>query len=152
MVAKLYKNKSDNIIMNKSISQQGPNLTVHMKEDTNVIEPTFYISRTVAMLDVNYIYVTELKRYYFIESIETSQQYFIVKCKVDVLMTFKSEILKQSCIVARNQSRSKMYLQDEKLKLYNMDRYEVIPFESGFLQDGAKVSNFVLTLNGGGNV
>lgn len=152
MIGKIYKNTSDNITVNKNISQLGSNLTLSMKEDTDIINPTIFISRTINMKTANYLYIQDLNRYYFINSIETSQQYYILHCTVDVLMSYKGQILSQWAIVSRNANRTKMYLQDEKLKLYNVTRYEPIPFPSGFYQSGSKVSSFVLTLNGGGNI
>lgn len=152
MIGKIYKNTSDNITVNKNISQLGSNLTLSMKEDTDIINPTIFISRTINMKTANYLYIQDLNRYYFINSIETSQQYYILHCTVDVLMSYKGKLLSQTCIVARNENRSKLYLQDEKVKLYNMTRYEPIPFNTGFYQNGAKVASFILTVNGGGNI
>ena len=153
MKAMLYYNESNKNVVNKTITTDLSNdITVHFKDDTNMINPVIYISREIDMRDYNYILIKGFNnRYYYIESVEVSQQMYIVKCHVDVLMTYKSAIKNQTCIVTRNSNHYNMYLNDDKLKLNNMSRVETIKFPNGFRVNGSKTFNFVLTINGGGN-
>ena len=154
MNAQLYYNKSNKNVVDKSITTIGSQLTIHLKDDTDVVNPIIYISRDISNFkDANYIKINGLKnRYYYIDSYETSQQYYIVKCHVDVLMSFKDDILNQKCIVSRNSYKYNMYLQDDKLKLNNMSRTETFKFPQGFKVSGSKTATFLLTINGSGSV
>lgn len=152
MVGKLYRNTSDEIIVDKTLTQVGNNYTFHMKQDTNMNDPVFMIYRNIDMTNVNYCYVTELKRYYYIRHIETSQQHYILHCHVDVLKTYWNDIKRQKAIMARSSTSGKYkpYLEDNRTLLYAKRRYKTIPFSGGFLHSGGKTSQFILTLNGGG--
>lgn len=145
----LYTNKSDNIYVNKKLKQKGSTKTFRLKEDTDNINPIFYISRDVDMSDVNYVEVEELHRYYYITDIEYSNQYYIVHCHVDALMSFK-KCLDQYAITKRSADKFNLYINDDKMNLRAETRTLTFPFPSGFLVDGEKVANFILTVNGGG--
>ena len=56
MTGILYENKSDNLVVDKTINQRGSALTLHFKDDSEVINPTIYISRNTNMINCNYIY------------------------------------------------------------------------------------------------
>lgn len=150
MTGILYENKSDNLVVDKTINQKGSALTLHFKDDSEVINPTIYISRNTNMINCNYIYIQDLHRYYYITKIDLSTQCYIVHCHVDVLMSYRSMILKQKAVVRRNAENYNLYLPDDKLKTLAPSRQLTIPFTSGFLSGGGKVHSYILTLNGGG--
>lgn len=153
MKAQLYFNNSNRNVLDKEITTMGEEITIHFKEDTDIVNPTIYISREIDITDCNYIRVKgDIQRYYYFDSVETSQQYYIVKCHVDVLMSFYDSIVELECIVIRNSNQYNMYLNDDRLKLNNMSRVETLQFPSGFKVGDSKIANFVLTLNGGGGV
>lgn len=153
MHGKLYKNKSDKIVMNKNISQVGSRLTLHFKDESEIIRPTIIISRDVAIdSGVNYIYVEDLNRYYFVDEITLENQRYIIRCTVDVLMSHKEQIMGIQCVVGRNKNIYNMFLNDDRLELFSKGRVLTFPFENGFtpFYDGTKYGSLVLTLNGGG--
>lgn len=160
MNGKLYKNKSDKIYVNKSLSNEN-SITLHFKDNSDVVNPTIYISRSINIENYNYILVNgNIDRYYYIDSFEVSQQYYILHCHVDVLMTYKTAILNEECVIAKNEKVYNLFLDDDRMKLYNKSRILTRPFTTdgeagsdpkGFLVDGQKTWTMVLTLNGSGS-
>ena len=155
MNAKLYFNKAPRNMINKSdlLSNASSSITVRYKETTNKLNPDIIISKDINVANYNYIKVTinSVDRYYFIESYDMAQQYYILHCHEDVLMTFKSDIMNTECIVTKNKSVYNLYLNDDKMKLYAPTRTLTFKFPSGFRSSGSKTANMILTINGGGN-
>ncbi len=152
MNAKFYYNKSDRIVLNKNISEKD-SVTVRYKGDTDLINPIFIVNADKIDDKINYIYIGgDIKRYYFIDSVIFSQGHIELKCSIDVLMSHRSEIEDQECIIIRNEKIWNMYLSDNRMELYHKPRYLTFPFEHGFTEyyDGTKYGSMVLTLNGGG--
>ena len=64
-------------------------------------------------------------------------------------MSFK-KCLDQYAITKRSADKFNLYINDDKMNLRAETRTLTFPFPSGFLVDGEKVANFILTVNGGG--
>lgn len=152
MTVKFYYNESDPVVVDKTITQYGTTTTdFYYKDNTELINPVFKVKTLRHNIDkINYCYVDELKRYYYIENIEYKQGYIELHCKVDVLMSFKKEIDQQACIVIRSENNYNFYISDDKIRTEAQLRVVTLDFENGFDVSGNKVANFVLTLNGGG--
>ena len=152
MNAKFYYNKSDRIVLNKDISEKD-SVTVRYKGDTDLINPIFIVNADKIDDKINYIYIGgDIKRYYFIDSVIFSQGHIELKCSIDVLMSHRSEIENQECIIIRNEKIWNMYLSDDRMELYHKPRYLTFPFEHGFTEyyNGTKYGSMVMTINGGG--
>lgn len=153
----LLFNSSNYNVAKKDISSRSSELTLRFKDESEVVNPTIYISRSQDVLDANYLYVYDLKRYYYINEITLEQQRYILKCHVDVLMSFYDMILMQRCIIERNATHGNLYLHDDKLKTFAQTRFQTFPWldntgkPKGFRVSGSKVKNFVLTVSGSGD-
>lgn len=149
----LYYNRSNRNVVNKDLTSANT-LTVHYKENTDIINPEIIISPDVTIKNYNYIKVSgDIERYYYIDDYEYSQQYCILKCHVDVLMTYKKYIKEQTCIIRRS-ALTDLYdhfLNDDKYVLRNIDRIQLKVFPNGFRNNGSKVSQMLLVINGGGS-
>ena len=158
-----YKNKADRIVFNKTkyLTKKGSSQNIKYKEDTDLIRPQFIVSVSdIKDKDINYVYVgkdpdnssdtTTVNRYYYVNEITFSQQYVILSCEVDVLMSFKDDIADLEGIVERNALLYNMYLTDTKLKCFNLQRVQTFPWAASFLSDGAKTACYILTMSGGG--
>ena len=152
MKADFYYNKSDPNYIVKTISPMLSNITIDYIEDNNLVKPVFKMQGTYAIgkKNINYVYVRELNRYYYVDEIVYAQQYVELHCTVDVLMSFQSDIKNTSCVIRRSQNRYNLYISDEKMRTEAQSRIIKLPFEGGFYSAGNKVANFILTLNGGG--
>ena len=80
----------------------------------NVSTPVFRIKYASGLENVNYCYVQELSRYYFVSSptLESGSA-IILRCDCDVLMSFRSDILNLKTICARNENEYNEFIQDE---------------------------------------
>ena len=65
-----------------------------LKQDTNRLNPTILIYSDLSLEIMNYCYIDEFNRYYFIDKIEqVRKNLYRIHCKVDVLESYKLEIL-----------------------------------------------------------
>lgn len=158
MTGKLYFNKSPRNKLAKILTNASSSLTIRYKENTSIFNPDIMISSSIDISGYNYIYVGgNIERFYYIESYEMSQQYYILHCHVDVLMSFGADIRNTECIVSKNENTFNLFLDDNKMKLYNKERILTKPFTdsegnaSGFYVGGQKVWTMLLTVNGSGS-
>lgn len=148
MNAYLYNNRSDNNVVVKNLVNSDQ-ITIHMKEDCSIVNPTIYISRNINMKNKNYLYIPDCHRYYYITNITSSQQRYIVECKSDVLMSFKEQFKKNKVVVDRNQFRFSKYFNDEQVTAYQYNHIDTIPFpKTGFDEN---TQEFLLTVIGNSN-
>lgn len=149
MTGYLYFNKSPRNKINKDLKNKSDALTIRYKETTKKLDPDIIISNDIDPTQYNYIHVNG--KYYYIEDYEMAQQYYILHCHEDVLRTFMTDIYNTECIVKKNASQYNLFLNDDRLKLYNKSRIMTFPFSQSFKVLGNKVFNFILTVNGGGH-
>lgn len=65
-----------------------------LKQETNRLNPTILIYSDLSLEIMNYCYIDEFSRYYFIDKIEqVRKNLYRIHCKVDVLESYKLEIL-----------------------------------------------------------
>lgn len=65
-----------------------------LKQDTNRLNPSILIYSDLSLEIMNYCYIDEFSRYYFIDRIEqVRKNLYRIHCKVDVLESYKLEIL-----------------------------------------------------------
>lgn len=107
MTAILYNNVSDSREINKNLTELSTtNITLYL--DTNVVEPVFKVKNYIN--NANYVYVPDLHRYYYINNYTLSNQCVYLHCYVDVLMTYKHQILNNTYLIKRNE-----FLKDNRL-------------------------------------
>ena len=69
-------------------------IEVPLKQDTDRLNPNILIYSDLSLEIMNYCYIDEFSRYYFIDKIEqVRNNLYRVRCKVDVLESYKMEIL-----------------------------------------------------------
>lgn len=74
--------------------------------NTDSLNPIFKVEGSRS--ESNYCYCSEFKRYYFIESVESlAGGHCLYHCHVDVLYTYRTQILGLSCFVSRNEMEDK---------------------------------------------
>lgn len=101
MTAILYNNKSDNREIHKNITEISTiDVTLYM--DTNILKPVFKVK--TFNNNANYIYVPNLMRYYYIDNCTLSNQCVYLHCSVDVLMSYKTELLNTECLISRSET------------------------------------------------
>ena len=148
MEIKLYKNLSENNVIGKSLAQI-KSVEANLKNDVSVINPTFVLYYTSDILDANYCFIPKFNRYYFIDEIvPITGDRCIVKCRVDVLESFKEDIKSLTVILDKTQSiyKSNKYLDDGSFVVENKDFNAIYNFPNGFNDEGT----FILICAGGG--
>lgn len=148
----LYTNHSDNIVVNKNIellislsgnfrianSLLTPSLDIEsngiIKENYELsyddnIETDISILEDTSIFKCNYIYIHDLKRYYFVRDIIIiNNKLYQFQLVEDTIVSLKEQYLKLDAIVERNQYRYDLNLEDNKMtyEFYqNVDEYDL---------------------------
>lgn len=135
MTLNLYSISDDNNKLTKSLGT-GTSLSATVHEESNVIDPTFVISGSYFNPDLNYCYASDFGRYYYIEDITIEHQRIILKCHVDVLMSFASDIASLSVIADRSSSYFNLYQKDNEIPMEARSRVTMSPFSGKFTGEG----------------
>lgn len=140
MRAILYKNTSDNRVLNKSITLV-KEVDIELKDDNNFVSPIIKLYRFEGCEDVNYLYIEAFSRYYYINSARPLVGNIIsFTCNVDVLMSNKEEIMNLTCIIDKQQSDSSeysdKYLDDGSFVTECRTFNSIINFPQGFNDSG----------------
>ena len=141
---KLYNNKSANNVIAKSITQI-VSTDCTLKENVDILKPELILKSTFSILkQCNYCYINNFNRYYYIDNIEIMRnEIFKLSLSVDVLMSFKDEILNCNGIIKRQTNDYNLYLNDGSLKVYQNPHIVTKPFPNGFTG-----SSYVLAIAG----
>lgn len=146
MNIKLYKNNSENEKIGKSLVELGT-LSGNIREGTSIINPVITTSNSVIehLQNLNYIYIPDFNRYYFVTDVSTIRNgIWVLSCRVDVLESFKSEILSQKAVISRQEKKWNLYLDDGIFKTYQNPHIICKRFPQGFTGQ-----SFVLAVAGG---
>lgn len=124
MTLYLYDISADTRCLTKVIFGTTPAIKtaadIEPTEGVDILAPHFILGYDSSYLHCNYLYCSELNRYYYITemTIDTAQRIH-VECSVDVLQTYSADILNCMATVTRSESVGKptMYT-DSKLPVY----------------------------------
>lgn len=151
MTITLYKNLSESIVVDKSLTEIS---TVEgaLRDGSSIIDPTIRLDFNVDSISgANYIYIHEWNRYYFVEDITSLyNSYWLVKCHVDVLYTYRVPVRRLSAIIARQQNLYNLYLDDDKFLVNAQRLYWTKAFPNRVTAgNSANAKSFILSLAGG---
>lgn len=108
MLCKFYKTTSPKNAINKVLTDEVEK-DLFLKDDVNILRPDFNITIFDGIFTYNYAYVPDFSRYYFIDDIVILTVKIVqVRLKVDVLETWKSDILTANCHITKD-NNSNMY-------------------------------------------
>lgn len=129
-----------NKILSDSISLQGT-----LKDETSITNPEILIEIENPS-GFNYAHIPEFNRYYFINDIiSVGNNLWRISMHVDVLESFKNEILSQNCIIEKSTLGFDLYLPDENLITQVKTKTDIVNFPNGLLDTG----EFILITAGG---
>ena len=104
-----------------------------LREETDIIDPQITIEYSGTLTNVNYMYIAEFHRYYFITKIESIRNgLWRVYAHCDVLKTYANAILGTPAVVARNESTYNLYLNDAMFKVQSNPRLQLAKFPNKF--------------------
>lgn len=129
----LYVNNSDRNEVSKNLTAVKV-LSGTLREDCSIINPVFKIEglTAVELRRINYCYIPDFDRYYFINNVVLKGKLTEIDCHVDVLMSFSGSIRQQKAVIARQQSLYDLYLQDGVFKTDSDPHYQIKQFPYGF--------------------
>ena len=92
-----------------------------LREESNIVNPSILVEMASAPADVNYLYVADFGRYYFVNDITSVRNgLWRFDCTSDPLMSFKTQIRGCTGIVRRAESHTayNMMLDDGSFRVY----------------------------------
>ena len=134
MTIKFYENLSDKNHVDKVITQIGTDITGTLRDDCSIINPVLQLEN-FAGLDltrVNYAYIVEFGRYYYINNITLKNKLYEISMHVDVLMSYKDSIRTNTAVVSRQENYYNLYLQDGVFKTEAFPHIQIVQFPDGF--------------------
>lgn len=109
---KLYKYESPNDYVNKILTNE-KSYSGTFRDEVSVTDPIFEIETTDNLATWNYAYIEDLGRYYYITGIvAVTDKLWRIYCHVDVLMTYKPQILAHDAIISRQEKMWNLFLND----------------------------------------
>lgn len=127
-------------------------LSGDLKNECDIIDPVIQIEipagtpQATLVYNCNYAYIADFGRYYFITGIKGIAKGIIeISLHVDVLYSWKTQILAQSCIVARQEKSDYacLHLSDSYIRTYNDPYHLTKEFPTGF-----STTKFILAVAG----
>lgn len=137
----LYKNSSPNNYLEKSLTG-AITISGTFRATSSIIDPEFNIEFANPS-QYNYLYISDFKRFYYINNIESvKNNLWKVTCHVDVLNTYRSQIIAHQAIIDKqtSSSNSDLYIDDGDFIVKNKKNVEIKRFPSGLNED----ANFIL--------
>lgn len=132
MQAFFYKVYNDENVVNKSLNNE-LTATIYFKDDNNILYPNIKVREN--LLGYNYCFIPALNRYYFIRSIDIlGKSLFLMQLEIDVLMTYKTDILTANCEISEQENFNPYYDDGYKSEV----RKEVNIYESDTTINTAK--------------
>lgn len=108
-------------------------LSGELRSESSIVNPVILVEFDGTLADVNYAYISEFHRYYFITNVESYRtKLWLVYLHCDVLKTYSEAILGTECVVARSESAYNLFLSDSAFKVYSDPRLQVINFPNKF--------------------
>lgn len=138
----LYKNSAppNKVDKKANLSNDSGNIIVRFTrpDSFDILNPTIIISLSDvsgfenSLSDIkkyNYMYVSEVSRYYFIDTITTENGLVKITGRCDVLMSHKKDILASKQYILRQENKNNSpYLEDGMLPISSKHNYKGITF------------------------
>lgn len=144
----LMQNSSPVEKIGKSLTAGG-SYTCLLKENTSILDPVIILQTSDSIHSLNYMYISDFGRYYFIKDIKSlNNNRWEISAHIDVLETYKQQILANSAVIKRQQNTYNLYLDDPEFHAYNNEQIQTkkftVPSGGGF----TKSLHYIMTVNG----
>ena len=116
MTIDLYTNASDKKYVTKNITLLASSITCKPSEALDILVPSITIEYSATYLSCNYVYISDLSRYYYAKLSLEPGNIIRLSCTVDVLMSYASGIKNASGMILRNESQPTL-VPDKKLPI-----------------------------------
>ena len=142
---KLYQTASDKRTVNKALTSV-MDTSGEIWGDCDLLSPSLILN-VVPGVNFNYLQILDAPfngRYYFVDNISIMQNGIMrVPCNIDVLMSHKTDIKKETAILARQTNLANLYFNDPDLPIENRN---AVIFKQ-FLEGRPNKGNLVIIKN-----
>lgn len=115
MDIKFYQCVSDKRVINKTLNIEYNLTGCELTEPASATDPEVIIDMTEGLYQYNYCYIPYFSRYYYITNMTAIDgARMSIKCHVDPLMSFKTQILNCDVNSRKNENNYDMYLPDDR--------------------------------------
>lgn len=133
-----YNTASDPRMINKTLTLVS-SLDCDLLDSTDITHPVILTDNPAALHNVNYMYIANFSRYYFVKTEIVNGSICKITGDCDVLMSFKSGVLATKVLLDRtaNDNYNNLYLADDKIRKYAYERTQAKLFPNNVLnRDG----------------
>lgn len=137
MEVQFFYNTSDSRVINKNIIAGGT-FEGQARDEVDIMNPVILFD-TDGILRFNYAYIPEFQRYYEVVNKNSFREgLFEVSFAVDVLMSFRGDILQLNVVVDKQSmaENGNEYIDDSSLVAENVMFQTVYNFQNGFNSTG----------------
>lgn len=128
MKATFYSTKSDNRKLRKDLSLV-KEVNYINKSNDSVLNPIIVVDTFDGFEKVNYAFIEQYKRYYFVTDIQPIVGGRLqITLKVDVLQSYADAIANTQAIIERSSSYGNSYIVDNDIVLSNKPNYQTTAF------------------------
>lgn len=104
-----------------------------LRDESSVANPVILVQHENPITTVNYAYIPQFRRYYYIKDIESVKTgLWRVTMHCDVLKTFSEGILSSPAIISKSSQKFNLYLNDSDFKCQQNDIIMTKTFPQGF--------------------
>ena len=138
MKIKLYNTKSENNKLHKLLTEIQEIENAKILNQASIINLTITIKRDLVsdFTNINYVYIDNFSRYYFVDDVKIENGFLILNCRCDVLMSHREQISNIYCTIERNQNQSNGYLYDNNYKVLSYENIVCKQFPNGLTTNG----------------
>ena len=148
MTIKTYRFLGDSRKIDKAITSVSTYSNAVIVGDMSIQTPTILLQLDsfTDVINFNYIQIPELRRYYYVvESTIKEDGYVQIKCRVDVLKSFKNDILESTQYINRQQNKCTYQLPDDMYNIKSNRNLTIKNFGNVIIEPNA---NFILQTSG----
>ena len=144
MVAKFYNcTRDERYVFKLKSSDQTNTEPVNVEiltDQNNVVRPTIRVQTGRLGKATNYVWLQDFKRFYYVKNWTADHGYITLDLEVDVLMSFRHELMSTSVMVARNEKQKNVYIMDNNIKLLAPTATKVL--KDGWTSPFSKTSSY----------
>ena len=148
MTIKTYRFLGDSRKVDKTLTPVKTYSNAVIVGDMSIHTPTIslQLDSFTDVINFNYIYIQELRRYYYVEESTIREDGFVqIRCRVDVLKSFKNDILASTQYIDRQQNKCTYQLPDGMYNIKSNRNLTIKNFGNVIIEPNA---NFLLQTSG----
>lgn len=152
---KFLTTTDDNRKVSKRYTVNSENVAIDIYDSCDLYNPTLIV-KSNNVINSNYLYITNFKRFYFIVNKNLDKSGItVINCECDVLMSFKNDILNSTQLVIRSADTSNEKVKNSKIA-DTLRPISPLEFDGKVRVTGWGLENktpggFILTTMGGSN-